>query len=266
MTQPTPAYLTDLRQGIISTFNAEELMTLCSDLGVDYDSLGGQGKEGKVRELIAHLVRRDQLAPLAAYCARQRPSYLWSLDSTAEVQAPPAANATTPARAVPAQAAGSSHPGDSAATRHLRQQLTELQGRYETLSKRIAALDKDLGRALDSETKLVLQERRQELVEERDRSAADMARIEQQLAGMGAVAAGDTPPTPTQIAPAVNLSAQERASLVRQLTASRESLLLIEERMSEFVEFTAVPLQLVKSKRQTEARIAELERRLGIGG
>lgn len=45
----------------------------------------------------------------------------------------------------------------------------------------------------------------------------------------------------------------------------RENLLLIEERMSEFVEFTEVPLQLVRSKRQTEARIAELERRLGMG-
>ncbi len=46
----------------------------------------------------------------------------------------------------------------------------------------------------------------------------------------------------------------------------RENLMLIEERTSEFVEFTAVPLQVVKSKRQTEARIAELEQRLGIGG
>ena len=46
----------------------------------------------------------------------------------------------------------------------------------------------------------------------------------------------------------------------------RENLLLIEERMSEFVEFTEVPLQMVKSKRQTEARIVDLERRLGIRG
>jgi len=46
----------------------------------------------------------------------------------------------------------------------------------------------------------------------------------------------------------------------------RENLMLIEERMSEFVEFTAVPLQLVRSKRQTETHIAELEHRLGIGG
>jgi hypothetical protein len=46
----------------------------------------------------------------------------------------------------------------------------------------------------------------------------------------------------------------------------REGLMLIEERMSEFVEFTEVPLQLVRSKRKIEARVAELERRLGIGG
>lgn len=45
----------------------------------------------------------------------------------------------------------------------------------------------------------------------------------------------------------------------------RENLLLIEERMSEYVEFNDVPLQLVKNKRQTEARIADLQRRLDIG-
>jgi hypothetical protein len=151
MTQPTLSYLTDLRQGIISTFNAEELKTLCSDLGVDYDSLGGDGKAAKARELVSHLVRRGELARLVEYCASLRPTYAW-----------------------PQAEAGS--------------------------------------------------------------------------------------------APAASLSSAERTSLVRQLAASRESLLLIEERMSEFVEFTAVPLQLVKSKRQTEARIAELERRLGIGG
>ena len=45
----------------------------------------------------------------------------------------------------------------------------------------------------------------------------------------------------------------------------RENL-LIEERMSEFVEFEAVPLQLVRNKRQTVARSGELERRLGVVG
>ncbi|MFZ1241093.1 MAG: hypothetical protein WAV66_17330, partial [Anaerolineae bacterium] len=72
-------------------------------------------------------------------------------------------------------------PSGGAATRHLRQQLAELQRRYETLSNRIAALDKDLGRTLDGETKLTLKERRQELVTERDQTAQEMAQIERQL-------------------------------------------------------------------------------------
>lgn len=49
----------------------------------------------------------------------------------------------------------------------------------------------------------------------------------------------------------------------RQMLANyRENLLLIEEHMSEFVEFTDIPLVLVRNKRQTEQEIAELERKL----
>lgn len=43
----------------------------------------------------------------------------------------------------------------------------------------------------------------------------------------------------------------------RMMKNYRENLLLMEERMSEYVEFTAIPLQLVKSKRQTEARLMD---------
>ncbi|MFZ1465395.1 MAG: hypothetical protein WAV60_15200, partial [Anaerolineae bacterium] len=69
----------------------------------------------------------------------------------------------------------------SIAQRHPPQQLAEWQRRYETLSKRIAALDTDLGRTLDSETKFVLEERRQELVEEREQAAEEIAQIEERL-------------------------------------------------------------------------------------
>ncbi|HNU03209.1 MAG TPA: caspase family protein [Anaerolineae bacterium] len=72
-------------------------------------------------------------------------------------------------------------PSGDAATRHLRQQLTELQGKYETLTNRVWALDKDLGRELDSERKLILQDRRQEQISERNQIAKVMAAIEQQL-------------------------------------------------------------------------------------
>ena len=67
-------------------------------------------------------------------------------------------------------------------------------------------------------------------------------------------------------APAVaGLDDAQIASWRVQWRNYRDNLLLIEERMSEFVEFNDVPLQLVKNKRQTEARIADLERRLGLG-
>jgi hypothetical protein len=150
-----------LRQTIADTFNTEELKTLCSDLGLDYDNLGGDGKEAKARELIAYLNRRGELARLVAYCTNARPTYPWPQDEAGVAPAPGGRSDAT--------------------SRHLQQQLTELQGRYETLSKRIAALDKDLSRALDSEAKLVLEERRQELVTERARVTDDMTRIERLL-------------------------------------------------------------------------------------
>lgn len=52
------------------------------------------------------------------------------------------------------------------------------------------------------------------------------------------------------------------ATWQRMLTNYRENLLLIEERMSEYVEFTAIPLQLIRSKRRVEAQIVELEGKL----
>jgi hypothetical protein len=65
-----------------------------------------------------------------------------------QAQVTPVFGASPPAS--PAQGGVSSQqpPSGGAATRHRRQQLTELQGKYETLSNRIAALDKDLGRTL----------------------------------------------------------------------------------------------------------------------
>jgi len=61
------------------------------------------------------------------------------------------------------------------------------------------------------------------------------------------------------------LDAAQVATWRRMLANYRENLLLMEERASEYVEFTDVPLQLIRSKRRTEAQIAELERKLGLG-
>jgi len=54
----------------------------------------------------------------------------------------------------------------------------------------------------------------------------------------------------------------ELASLRRQLAEARENLRLIQERKSEYVLGTDIPLQLVKEERQLMERTAELEQRV----
>lgn len=64
---------------------------------------------------------------------------------------------------------------------HLLQQKMELKAKYDTLSRRIAALDTDLGRALDSLSRQILEEQRKEFAAQREEIAAQMTRIEEQL-------------------------------------------------------------------------------------
>jgi hypothetical protein len=64
----------------------------------------------------------------------------------------------------------------------------------------------------------------------------------------------------------IQLDSPQWATWQRMLTNFRGNMLLIEERMSEFVEFQAIPLQLEKDKRQTAAKIADLERQMGMTG
>ena len=50
---------------------------------------------------------------------------------------------------------------------HVTRLRQELQSQYDQLTTRIAALRKDLGRALDSEQKVVLEQRLQDLLQPR---------------------------------------------------------------------------------------------------
>ena len=54
-------------------FNLEELKTLCFGLGVDYENLAGETKEGKARELILHMKRNGRLPELNAHIQQKRP-------------------------------------------------------------------------------------------------------------------------------------------------------------------------------------------------
>ncbi len=140
--------------------------------------------------------------------------------------------------------------------RHIETQLAELEQRRVTLSKRIGALDTDIGRELDSERRLALEDRRAALESERSQVAAQLASLEHQLAGGGAASA--------QAEPAAGLLPAERGSLERQLAESQANLRLIEERKAQYVLETDVPLQLLKEEGRLRQRIAELKARLGL--
>ena len=58
-------------------FNLEELRTLCFELGVPFDELGGQGVRGVARELLLYVQRRDRLPELLAALRVERPSVAW---------------------------------------------------------------------------------------------------------------------------------------------------------------------------------------------
>jgi hypothetical protein len=82
-------------------------------------------------------------------------------------------------------------------------------------------------------------------------------------------AAGDEKPKALDWAPVVptisdGLGEEQVANWRRRLASRREALLLIRERIDEYIEFETVPLQLIKNERRTEAQIAELERKLGL--
>ena len=68
---------TELRQLIATYLSNEDLRTLCFDLDLDYDSLGGEGKEAKARELIIWSRRNDRVADLIEALVAQRPQVAW---------------------------------------------------------------------------------------------------------------------------------------------------------------------------------------------
>ena len=58
-------------------FNLEELRTLCFELGIPFDELGGQGLRGVSRELLLYVQRRDRLPELLTALTVERPSVAW---------------------------------------------------------------------------------------------------------------------------------------------------------------------------------------------
>lgn len=70
----SPDGLVDLRHIVQIHFSEGELRDLCFDLKVEYEGLAGEGKDGKVRELVAYLERRGRIPELIAACRDLRPN------------------------------------------------------------------------------------------------------------------------------------------------------------------------------------------------
>jgi hypothetical protein len=82
-------------------------------------------------------------------------------------------------------------------------------------------------------------------------------------------AAGDEKPKALDWAPTVptisdDLDGEQVANWRRRLASRREALMLIRERIDQYIEYETVPLQLIKNERRTETQIVELERKLGL--
>jgi ATP-dependent Clp protease ATP-binding subunit ClpC len=62
-----------LRDFLTDCFDNEELRQICFELGVDYESLSGEGKSGKALDLILHFLRRHRIADLLHKLYEKRP-------------------------------------------------------------------------------------------------------------------------------------------------------------------------------------------------
>ena len=79
-------YLRTLRRLMDHHFNLEEIRLICFDLGIDYEHLSGEGKRGKINELLLNLARNGRLADLQTLLQEERPDTEWPDIPPAEQQ------------------------------------------------------------------------------------------------------------------------------------------------------------------------------------
>ena len=67
-------YLTQLNQALVNSFNIEEIHTLCFEIGIDHENISGEGKSGKVRELVIAVSNRDLVSEFDTLVRQNRPN------------------------------------------------------------------------------------------------------------------------------------------------------------------------------------------------
>lgn len=78
MATDSARYLSALLAQMDGAFSLEEVKSLCFELGVDFDNLRGETKEGRIRDLIVQIIRRNRLPGLVAALRVQRPDDVWA--------------------------------------------------------------------------------------------------------------------------------------------------------------------------------------------
>ena len=88
---------TQLHQFLVEHFNVEELKTLCFNLGVEYEGLGGEGRSDKARELVKAMQRQVHLEHLVAHLSITRPdAYRQRFHETPAIPAAPIPGSPAP--------------------------------------------------------------------------------------------------------------------------------------------------------------------------
>ncbi len=77
MTNNNSTYLTQLHQLLNEHFNLAEIRDLCFRLNVDYESVAGDEKPSRIRELLLRLGRNGRLPDLITTAQQQRPHVDW---------------------------------------------------------------------------------------------------------------------------------------------------------------------------------------------
>lgn len=65
--------LNQIRLLLTERMNLQEIQTVCSDLGINYDELSGEGRTAKIREMIGYLERRQSRDRLLEWIRQNRP-------------------------------------------------------------------------------------------------------------------------------------------------------------------------------------------------
>lgn len=77
MSAPKTGYLSRLKEAVADAFNLNELHSLCLELAVDYDTISGSEKIGKVTNLILYYVQQQRLEELVGLLREVRPYLQW---------------------------------------------------------------------------------------------------------------------------------------------------------------------------------------------